>query len=172
MDRVEASKKMHGLWSDLLVSYGLIAKDSDPFNPETRIALAYDNGVICFRYSPRHYFLGVDFEMNSAFWYVLVPEVERLTAPEKSQEICQRLEAILNSERDLEFESFFTLPAKVSYSQRDFADKTYKGFLARTASKGDLFEDIEKSQMALKSWRKKIFVPTCKFLDDALALPR
>lgn len=165
MDTSKASNEMYAWWVDLLVSYGLKAKNEDPLQPETKVALAQDNGVICFRYSPRRYFFGVDSEKEAVFWYVFVPEIEERIIPEKRQEFCSALEQLLNQEKDREFNSFFTLPVRIDYAEKKFSEKSYSGVLVRTDSKGDLFSKQELSQRALKSWRKHIFVPICRFLD-------
>ena len=161
----KACDEMYSWWVDLLVSYGLKAKNEDPFQPETKVAIAQDNGVICFKYSPRHYFFGVDSENRDIFWYAFLPEIDGFVKPEKRQEFCSKLEQALNHEKDKEFNSFFTLPVKVNCSERRFADKNYSGVLVRTNSRQDLFAKREISQRALKSWRKNIFVPLCKFLE-------
>ena len=165
MDNSRACNEMYAWWVDLLVSYGLKARNEDPLQPETKVALAQDNGVICFKYSPRRYFFGVDSDRESVFWYVFVPEIEERIIPEKRQFFCSELEMALNAERDSEFNSLFTLPVKTDYTERQFAERNYSGVLVKANAKRDLFTKQELSQRALKSWRKNVFVPTCKFLD-------
>jgi len=135
---------------------------------DSKIALSINDGIVCLKYpafghAQRHYFFGKKQDSEQVFLYVFVPEISHSIRHELKETFSGELEFMLNSDLNgsSHFEQFFTLPVQVSHDSIDFDGKKYNGVAVDTRVKPS-----EIDSAALDCWRKKVFVPFCRFLDD------
>jgi hypothetical protein len=63
-----------------------------------------------------------------------------------------------------EFNTFFTLPIHVSHDAIDFDGRNYAGVAVETQLKQATLDAA-----VLDCWRKNVFAPFCRFLDDGFS---
>ncbi len=170
---LDFAETIYSWWLNLLVSHNHHFESArQAMTSDFETAISLNNGIVCLKDSHplRYYFFGArqktaDNPDNQRFFlYAFVPEITHVIRPELKELFSEELGFMLNSPlaQDTEFAERFTLPVRVSHDAAGFEGRNYQGIAVKTKMNNNHLDGA-----ALDCWKKKVFSPFCRFLNDA-----